>query len=542
MNATVYDYIIVGAGTAGCVLAEGLSRDRNISVLVIEAGGPDRSPWIHIPAGYGMSYHDRRVNWRFYSEPDPGTDGRRSYWPRGKVVGGSGSINALIWCRGLPGDFDDWEAAGATGWGWDNACRQYEAMETRIDARGHRAGHGPIFVTDPLRDLHPATRHYFAMASELGLPVTDDWNGAAHEGITRYPITTRHGRRWSTADAFLRPALKRRNLTLVTRAFVERVEIAGRRATGITARTGSGRTTFHARREVILAAGTVNSPRLLQLSGIGPGGLLQAQGIETVLDNPNVGGHLQDHLGINYYYRAREKTLNDQLGPPHHLLWQALRWLVARRGPLGLSVNQCGGFLRSRPDLLRPDLQVYLNPITYTLIPDRPRMIRPDPWSGFILSFQPTRPGARGRIDIASPDLEAAPRIAPNYLGAAGDLEAVVAGGRLMQAMARTAAIQGFATGARAPDITTLDDDGIIADFRARCGTVFHPVGTCRMGRDAGDAVVDSELRVFGIDGLRVADASCFPNITSGNTNAPVAMLAARAVEHISRRRVPASG
>lgn len=536
MTAPAFDYIVVGAGTAGCILAEGLSRDPSISVLLVEAGGPGHSPWIRIPAGYGMSYHDKRVNWRFHTEPDPGTDGRRSYWPRGKVVGGSGAINALIWSRGLPGDFDDWEGSGATGWGWETARGVYDALETRIDPQGRRHGAGPMMITDPLRDLHPATRHYFAMADELGLPVTEDWNGSAAEGITRYPITTRHGRRWSTADAFLRPALRRRNLTLVTRALVERIEInAARRATGITVNTQEGRATFHARREVILAAGAVNSPGLLQLSGIGPGALLQAQGIKTLVDNANVGGHLQDHLGINYGFEARERTLNDQLGPPLAVAWQALRWLLMRRGPLGLSVNQCGGFLRSDPGLTRPDLQIYLNPITYTLIPDRPRMIRPDPWSGFILSFQPTRPQARGRIDIASPDPAAPPRITPNYLTGDGDLDAVLAGGRLMQAMAGSAAIRAFAAAPRGPDITTLDDDGLIADFRARCGTVFHPVGTCRIGRDAGAAVVDPELRVFGIDGLRVADASCFPNITSGNTNAPVAMLAARAVALITR-------
>lgn len=533
---TEFDYIVVGAGSAGCVLAWELSQDPSVTVLVVEAGGSDRSLWIRTPVGYGKSYFDPRVNWMFETDPDPGTGGRRGYWPRGKVLGGSSSINALIYFRGLPQDFDDWEAAGAQGWNREEVHRQYEAMERRIDAEGHRQGSGRVVVSDPRHDLHPSTRHYFAMARELGLPLTDDCNSAECEGITHYRLTTRRGRRWSAANAFLHPALRRKNVTLASKTLVERILLKDRRATGIIARHRGGRVTFQARRELILAAGAVNSPKLLQLSGIGPGAHLAAMGIEVVIDNPHVGGNLQDHLGVNYNYRATEPTLNSQLAPLWGKLWHGMRYVLTRHGPVSLSVNQCGGFLRSRPDLEWPDVQIYLNPITYRLEPGRRQMIIPDPWPGFILSFQPCRPRSRGRIDITSPDPDAAPGIVPNYLSDTADLDDVIAGGRLIQQMAQTKAIRAFAQEAQTPDISQLDDEGILEDFRTRCGTVFHPVGTCRMGRE-GEAVTGPDLRVFGIEGLRVIDASSFPNITSGNTNAPVMMLAQRAAGLIRAAR-----
>ncbi|MEP9373612.1 GMC family oxidoreductase N-terminal domain-containing protein [Mesorhizobium sp. KR1-2] len=533
-----YDYIVVGAGSAGCVVAEALSRDGSSSVLVLEAGGSDLNFWIKMPIGYGRTFFDPRINWMYRTEADPETGGRESYWPRGKVIGGSSSINALIYCRGMPTDFEDWKAAGAEGWGWDDVRPHYEAVERRIGEDGSVSGNGPLYVTNVRRDIHPSNRHYFAMAREMGLPVTEDCNGPEPEGVTHYRINTKGGRRWSAADAFLRPALKRRNVRLVTKAMVERIAIEGQRATGVSVMLPSGRQTFRARKEVIVSAGSVNSPKLLQLSGLGPGALLQEMGIEIVRANDNVGGNLQDHLGINYYYKATEPTLNTTLSPWWGKLLQGMRYVLARRGPLSLSVNQCGGFVRSREGLERPDQQLYLNPVTYTTAPsDKRPIINPDPWPGFILSFQPARPTSRGRIDIRSNDPAAAPRIVPNYLSTRKDLEDVVAGGRLIQRMARTPAIRAFAKEAMAPDIEKLDDGGILEDFRERCGSVFHPVATCRMGRDETSAVVDSNLKVFGVDGLRVVDASVFPNVTSGNTNAPTIMLAHRASSLILRDR-----
>lgn len=536
-----YDYIIVGAGSAGCVLAEGLSRDSTIRVLVLEAGGTDRRLAIRVPIGYGRSFFDPRVNWMYHTEPDPETGGRISYWPRGKVVGGSGSINALVYCRGLPTDFEDWEALGATGWGWDNVRAEYQAIETRIGEDGGRDGNGPMLVTNTRRQIHASNRHYFDMAREMGIPLIDDCNGAAPEGITHYRITTRRGRRWSSADGFLRPALSRGNVTLVTQALVEKVTITGGRATGVTVRTGSGRQVFTARHEVILAAGAVDSPRLLQRSGIGPGEVLRRNGIAVIRENANVGGNLQDHLAVSYHYKATEPTLNSLLSPWWGKLAQGLRYALTRRGPVGLSVNQCGGFVRSHEGLERPDQQIYLNPLTYTIPSEgRHSRVNPDPFPGFILCFQPCRPSSRGRIDISGPDPADAPCIRPGYLTTQHDLDDVVAGGRLIQRMTGTKAMRTFTREVVPPDIATLDDAGILDDFRRRCGTVFHPVSTCRMGAGEETAVTDSELRVFGIAGLRVVDASAFPAITSGNTNAPVVMLAHRAARLILKDRAAA--
>ncbi len=443
---TEFDYIIVGAGSAGCVLADRLSRDGTSSVLVVEAGGSDHNFWIQTPIGYGRTFFDPRVNWMYETEIDPQTGTRSSYWPRGKVIGGSGSINALVYCRGLPDDFADWEAQGATGWGWDKVRAQYEALETRIGVDGSKIGNGPMHVNNVRREIHHSNRHYFAMAKEMGLPITDDCNGPYPEGVTHYRITTKGGRRWSCADAFLRPALKRRNVTLVTGAMVERVTMLGGRATGISVLLKSGRQAFAARKEVILAAGAVNLPKLLQLSGIGPGKLLHELGIEIVRNNDNVGGNLQDHLGVNYYYKATEPTLNSMLSPWWGKLLQGMRYILTRRRPLGLSVNRCGGFVRSSTGLARPDQQLYRNPVIYTTSPTYKReIINPDPFAG--------------------------------------------------------------------------------------------PVSTCRMGQSDATAVVGSDLKVFGTQGLRVADASAFPSITSGNTNAPTITLAHRAASLILQDR-----
>lgn len=526
-----YDYIIIGAGSAGCVLAERLSASGRHSVLVLEAGGRGRSPWIALPLGYGKTYFDARVNWKYETAPEEALAGRKGYWPRGKGVGGSGAINALVYARGLPHDFDDW---GLAGWGWDVVRRTYEAMETQVAADGTRRGSGPLHVQDVSRWIHPATRHYFAAVRELGLPETDDFNGAVNEGAAVYRINTSGGRRMHSARAFLFPALNRPNLTLMTGAMVDRLGFDGKRAVSVHLRHKGRSMQLRAGREIILSAGSVTSPRLLQLSGIGPAELLRSHGIVPVLDNVHVGGNLQDHLGINYYFRATEPTLNTALRPFHGKLRAALTYALTRRGPLSLSVNQCGGYFRSSPDLPVPDQQLYFNPVTYTTTPNgRRSVVQPDPFPGFIISFQPSRPTSRGRIDIGSADPDAPPLIQPNSLATEEDRAQVIAGASLCQRLMRTEALQRLVESAMAPDLLTMTPDDMLADFRERCGTVFHPVGTCRMGEDPTMSVVSSRLRLHGIGGLRVVDASVFPNITSANTNAPTMMLAHRAADLI---------
>ena len=526
-----FDYIIVGAGSAGCVLADKLSRDVKNSVLLLEAGGSNKSPWVSLPLGYGKLFTDPKRNWKFSAAAQETLNNREDYWPRGKLVGGSGSINAMVYCRGLQTDFEDWQAAGATGWDWDEVKRHYDAIETNVSADGVKIGDGPIHVQDVSERVHPVNRHYFDAMCELDLPVSENCNGPDPEGATIYRINTKNGRRCSSADGFLKPALQRKNFELRINTPVRRVIVKDGRAIGVETARGN---IINARAEVILAAGSVASPQLLQLSGIGPGAVLQRHGISVLVDNPNVGGNLQDHLGVNYYFQATEPTLNNVLRPWYGKVRVALQYALTRKGPLSLSINQCGGLFRSTSDQPRPNVQLYFNPVSYKMQKVGKRTtVHPDPFPGFIISPQPSRPTSRGRIDIQSPDIKAAPLIQPNSLATEQDQTDVIAAGQLCQQIMQSAALKKLVKSPIDPDLMTMDGDAILADFRARSGTVFHPTSTCRMGLNAQTAVLDANLRVFGVRGLRVIDASAFPNITSGNTNAPTMMLAHRGAELI---------
>jgi len=529
-----FDYVIVGAGTAGCVLAERLSCDARNRVLILEAGGSDARFWIKVPIGYGFTFADARVNWKYQARGSPGLNGRGMYWPRGRVVGGSSSINALVHCRGMPADFDDWRALGNPGWGWDEVRPYFERSERRVASDGRVRGDGPLDVKDVTPYLHPMRRQWLEAAAELGLPVTDDFNGPAPEGFGCYQLCIRNGRRWSAADAFLRPALKRGNVKLETGAWVSKLVCEGRRATGVEFFRGTERCFARADREVIVCAGSVNSPQILQLSGIGPGALLSSHGIETILDNPAVGANLQDHLAVVYSFKASRPTLNDELHSPWRQMIAGLRYLLARRGPMSLSVNQFGGFLRADPNATRPDVQLYFNPVTYGAGDATRTRIKVDAFSGFYLCFQPTRPTSTGRIDIAGGDFRAPPWIAPNYLSTDKDVADVAHGGRLIQAIAGTRAIRSLIREPIAPDLARMSEADLIADFRARAATVYHPVGTCRMGPRPQGCVVDAALRVHGMQSLRVVDASVFPTVTSANTNAPTLMVAQKGADLIA--------
>jgi choline dehydrogenase len=528
-----YDFIIVGAGSAGCVLADRLSASGRDRILVLEAGGSDDRFWIKTPVGYGRTFADPTVNWKYEALASPGLDDRTMYWPRGRVVGGSSSINALVYCRGMPVDFEDWRAMGNPGWGWEDVKPYFERSERRVAADGTVSGDGPLDVKDVTPWLHATHRCWSAAARELGLPETADFNGSRPEGVGCYQITVRDGRRRSAADAFLRPALRRSNVELCTDAWVSRLQFESRRASGVEFVQGGTARAARARREVIVCGGAVNSPQLLQLSGIGPAALLARLGIPVRLANDAVGGNLQDHLAISYSFKATEPTLNDELNSPLAKLAAAIRYALLRRGPLALSVNQFGGFVRAAPGGTRPDVQLYFNPITYgSASADRSR-IEVDPFSGFILCFQPTRPTSRGRIDLASPDFRAPPLIRPNYLSTDEDRRDVVNGGMLLQRIARTSAMRALIRESIAPHLDGMTADELLADFRARAATVYHPVSTCRMGPSAADSVVDPQLRVHGVERLRVVDASVFPTVTSANTNAPTIMVAQKAADLI---------
>lgn len=533
-----YDYIVVGSGSAGCVLADRLSADGQARVLVLEAGEHDRRLWINLPIGYGKSFYDQRVNWKFEAQPDAGLNNRRIYMPRGRVVGGSSSINAMVYCRGLPQDFDDWAALGNPGWGWQDVQPVFEGFERRVDADGRASAKGQLFVSDVRHQLHPMEQVFFKGAAEAGLPFTEDFNGSAPEGVGRYQINTRRGMRWSAADAFLRPALRRGGVRLITGARVSRVLLEGRQATGVSYRQAGVERQARARRAVVLSAGAVQSPQLLQLSGVGPAELLRRHGIPVLLANDAVGGNLQDHLAMSYYYKATQPTLNNVLGSWLGKLRVGLQYITTLGGPLSISINQCGGFVRSHAGAARPDLQLYCNPITYTLAQsDTGTQILPDKFAGFILCFQPCRPLSRGRIDLASPDVQMAPLIQPNYLSHPDDVRLALLGAKLLQRLSQTPALRGLIQAPLAPSLDVLDDAAMLADFRDRASTCYHPVGTCMMGPDPQTSVVDPELKVHGLDRLYVVDASVFPTVTSGNTHAPTTMVAHRGADAILRAR-----
>lgn len=517
-----YDFIVVGAGSAGCVLAHGLCDGGRNRVLVLECGPTDRHPYVKIPLGYGLLFKDRKRNFRYATMPEPGLMGRRLYCPRGRVVGGSGSINALVWCRGMPSDYDGWRIPG---WGWPDVQPVFDALETRAPG---------MAIADPVALRHPFTRHFAAAAAELGYPADADFNGPAPEGAGFYRITARDGRRFSSADAFLRPALATGSVRLLTSARVCRVLFEGARATGVIYQRYGARTRATARRAVVMAAGAVHTPQILQLSGVGDGALLRRFGIPVRRHNPNVGRHLQDHLAVGYHYRAHGATLNGQLHSLTAKTKHLLGYLTTRGGPLASSVNQYGGFLRSSDDLRAPDQQLYLNPASYTVSRGRNGLvIQPDPFEGFTLSFQPTRPESRGAIEIVSPDIAAAPAISLGALSAPCDLRGVIAGARLIARLATTDALRKVTRAPVSNCPAHMTDAEIIDDFRARAGSVFHPCGSCAMGTGPDRSVVGPTLAVHGLDGLFVADASVFPAIPSGNINAPTLMIARKGAARI---------
>ncbi|NML75828.1 choline dehydrogenase [Rhizobium sp. S-51] len=528
-----FDFIIIGAGSAGCILASRLSEDGRHSVLLVEAGGSDDSFWFKIPVGYAKSYYNPKVNWMYSTEPEPELANRRLYVPRGKVQGGSGSINAMVFVRGAAQDFDDWRAAGNPGWGAEDVLPHFKKMETH--ARGASDWHGdrgPIHVT-PMRGMtHPVSDAFLAACAELGLPANQDFNGSSIEGAGVYDINTRRGRRSHSSAEYLRPALKRSNLAVERNAVAQRLLFAANgRLEGVEVIQEGRRRRFSARREVILAAGAVDSPKLLQLSGIGDGSRLSAVGIETRYHLPAVGRNLQDHLCASFYYRANRPTLNGSFAS---LIGQAafgLQYLLAGKGPFAMSVNQAGGFFRGSPDATRPNIQLYFNPLSYR-IPNNPGAgLRPEPYPGFLIAFNPCRPTSRGDILLGSPDPSAAPLIRPNFLSTEDDVAEAVQGSRLVRRIAAAPALAGIIEEEVSPSPSAESDEQLLDYFRQNSGSIYHLCGTCAMGPDRQDAVVDHRLRVHGLAGLRIVDASIFPNVTAGNINAPTMMVAEKAAD-----------
>ena len=531
---TTFDYIIVGAGSAGCVLADKLSANGRHSVLLIEAGPSDRRFWVQTPIGYGATYTDPKVNWRFYSEAEAGLGNRKMYVPRGKVLGGSSSINALVYHRGQSSDYDDWKRAGNVGWDYNSILPFFECFENVVgsDQQSQNIS-GKLTITDVADQYHPIKSAFFAMSRDLQIPYKDRCQMMG-EGVYPYYITTRHGRRCSSATAFLWPAKGRQNLKVMTDATVTKLIIRDGAAVGVELIQHSRSQTFSAQAEIILTAGAIGSPHILQLSGIGSGKLCQSHGIVNVCDQPNVGKHLQDHLGINYFHLANRPTLNNVLGSWPHLIIAGVNYFMRRKGPLSLGVNQLGGLVRATPDASRLDTQLYINPITYSVTDDDTRRLtKPDRAPGFALSFNSCRPYSAGSVYIKSADAAMPPAIHGNYLDDQRDIKDVLRMARFIGRMQNSPSVQKLLAAPPETNLLALSDNEIIDDFRARSGTVFHPCGTCRMGPDRRHSVVDPQLRVHGVGKLRVADAAIFPNITSANTNAPTIAVAHKAADLI---------
>ncbi|MEY4984505.1 MAG: hypothetical protein RIR62_2771 [Pseudomonadota bacterium] len=516
------DYIIVGAGSAGSVLADRLTAGGKHRVTVLEAGGSDRRFYVMLPLGYGKLFYDPAVNWLYKTEPDPGLAGQQDHWPRGKVLGGSSSINAMVWIRGHRADYEEWGRA-APGWGWEDVLPAYRALEdNEAGADDFRGKGGPLFISANRRGLHPLVKDYVAACESAGLAENADFNGAEQEGAGVYQMTIRGARRNSTARAFLRPAMRRPNCRVITGAMVTRVVIEGGRAVGVEYLRGGQRHVLRARAEVILSGGAINSPQLLQLSGIGPAALLQSLGIPVVVDNPNVGAHLSDHQGINYTWAMKVPTYNDELRPWWGKLVAGMKWALGGTGPLAKSINHGGGFFRTSPDLDRPNMQLYMQAFS-TLIPkagERP-LLTPDPWSGMSLGLSNCRPTSRGSIRLRVPDPLAHPVITANAFSTDHDVAEMLAAVKFLRHLAAQPPLARLIDKELRPGPEVVTDEEIIADFRLRSGTVYHPSCTCRMGTDAATSVLDPACRVRGVAGLRVIDASSFPNLIAGNTNAP---------------------
>ncbi|MBL4926595.1 GMC family oxidoreductase [Fuscibacter oryzae] len=529
------DYIIVGAGSAGCVLANRLTESGKHRVTVLEAGGTDMRFYVQLPLGYGKLFYNPAVNWLYKTQPDPGLAGQQDHIPRGKVLGGSSSINAMVYIRGQKVDFDDWKAAGNPGWGWDEVLAAYKAMEdNEAGADEWRGQGGPLFVSKNRKGLHWLVEDYIAACGEAGLPWNPDFNGATQEGAGTYQMTIKGRRRNSAARAFLHPAMKRPNLRVITKAQVLRVVFEGNRAVGVEYLQDGQRKVLRAKAEVILSAGAIGSPQLLQVSGVGEGALLQRLGIPVLRENANVGAHYTDHHGLNYTWRMKVPTYNGILRPWWGKAFVGLQYLLTGGGPLSKSINHGGGFFKTRPEHDRPNMQLYMQAFS-TLLPragERP-LLTPDPFPGLSLGLSNCRPTSRGHVRISSADARVHPEITANAYSTPEDVEEMLLAVKFLRRVMAQPAMARWVEGELRPGPEVQSDDDLIADFRARSGTVYHQSCTCRMGPDAATSVIDARLRVHGLEGLRVIDAASFPNLIAGNTNAPSMMVGWKGAEMV---------
>lgn len=528
----VFDYIVAGAGSAGCVLANRLSANGKYRVLLLEAGGRDFSPWIHIPVGYFKTLHNPKTDWCYKTEPDPGLNGRSIDWPRGKTLGGSSSINGLLYVRGQHEDYNHWRQLGNAGWAWDDVLPYFKRSEKQENgADDFHGADGPLSVSN-MRVHRDVCNALIDAAEEIGIPRNPDMNGAKQEGAGYFQLTAKNGRRCSSAVAYLNPIRGKDNIDIMTHAHV----------TGLMFETGESREVkginFHVKGEakhatlkpggeVVLSAGAIGSPQILQLSGIGPGDVLQNAGVSMRHELAGVGKNLQDHLQIRMIYEVNVPTLNDEINNVFRRTLIGAQYVLARRGAMAMGASQVCIFCKTKPELETPDIQFHFQPLSA----DKPG-IQMHPFSGITMSVCQLRPESRGRIDIVSPDPDTYPEIHPNYLSDPLDQETAVNGMRVSRALTQTKAMSPFIVEEKVPGATAESDEELLEMARNISQTIYHPTSTCKMGKD-DNAVVDERLRVHGIERLRVVDASIMPTIVSGNTNAPTIMIGEKASDMI---------
>ncbi|MDC1135282.1 GMC family oxidoreductase N-terminal domain-containing protein [Alphaproteobacteria bacterium] len=528
-----FDFVVVGAGSAGCAVASRLSENSRYSVALIEAGGRDTIPWVHIPIGYFKTMGNPVTDWCYYTEPDAGLNGRSIAWPRGKVLGGSSSINGLLYVRGQARDFDHWRQLGNTGWGFDDVLPYFKKAENwEGNADDMRGKGGPLNVSKS-RVSRPVIDAWAEAAIAAGYKQNTDYNGADQEGVGMFQMTMKDGLRCSAAKAYLAPAKQRKNLSIIVHAHTTKIEFKGRRAKAVIAKINGIETSITARREIVLSAGSIGSPQILMLSGIGAAEKLHPHGIEPIHELAGVGMNLQDHLQARPVFKCNSSTINTETRSLFQKMGIAFEYAFRRSGPMAMAASLGTAFLKTRPELETPDIQFHLQPFSATRPADGPHA-----FSAFTASVLQLRPESTGHLELASGHYGDHPKIYPNYLATKTDCDTLVEGIRIARRIGNTSPVKEMITSEFSPGETISDDyDGLLEWARNSSTTIYHPTGTCKMGNDKM-AVVDADLKVHGIKGLRVADASIMPTITSGNTNAPAIMIGEKVADMILKEAV----